>query len=64
MVPIGNWKRYTKVESRKRFHNEYCFLIKPFESQLGPLFEKETGYGYLDYGRLSLQIANMIIEGQ
>jgi molybdate/tungstate transport system substrate-binding protein len=39
-------------------------LIKTFESTVGPSFQKETGYGYLGEGRGSLQIANMIIDGQ
>lgn len=39
-------------------------LIKTFESTMGPSFQKETGYGYLGEGRGSLQIANMIIDGQ
>jgi molybdate/tungstate transport system substrate-binding protein len=39
-------------------------LIKTFESTVGPSFQKETGYGYIGEGRGSLQIANMIIDGQ
>lgn len=39
-------------------------LIKTFESTVGPSFQKETGYGYLGEVRGSLQIANMIIDGQ
>jgi ABC-type molybdate transport system substrate-binding protein len=39
-------------------------LIKTFESTVGPSFQKETAYGYLGEVRGSLQIANMIIDGQ
>ncbi|HZA07262.1 MAG TPA: extracellular solute-binding protein [Nitrososphaeraceae archaeon] len=39
-------------------------LTKPFEDSLGPSFEKKTGYSYMGEGRGSVQIANMIIDGQ
>ena len=39
-------------------------LINPFEQTLGPSFEEKTGYTYTGEGRGSLQIANMIIDGQ
>ena len=39
-------------------------LGKIFEQALGPSFEKKTGYAYTGEGRGSIQIANMIIDGQ
>jgi molybdate/tungstate transport system substrate-binding protein len=39
-------------------------LVKTFENNLGPSFEKKTGYTYIGEGRGSVQIANMIIDGQ
>jgi molybdate/tungstate transport system substrate-binding protein len=39
-------------------------LIKTFENSIGPSFEKKTGYTYTGEGRGSVQIANMIIDGQ
>jgi len=39
-------------------------LIKTFEDRIGPSFEKKTGYTYVGEGRGSVQIANMIIDGQ
>ena len=39
-------------------------LIKTFEESLGPSFEKKTGYIYAGEARGSVQIANMIIDGQ
>ena len=39
-------------------------LITTFEQTLGPSFEKKTGYAYTGEGRGSVQIANMIIDGQ
>ena len=39
-------------------------LVKTFEQTLGPLFEKKTGYTYVGEARGSVQIANMIIDGQ
>ena len=39
-------------------------LMKIFENSIGPLFEKKTAYTYTEEGRGSVQIANMIIDGQ
>jgi molybdate/tungstate transport system substrate-binding protein len=39
-------------------------LVKTFESTLGPIFKKETGYSYFGEGKGSGQIANMILDGQ
>jgi molybdate/tungstate transport system substrate-binding protein len=39
-------------------------LIKTFENGVGPSFEKKTGYTYTGEGRGSVQIANMILDGQ
>ena len=39
-------------------------LLKTFENSLGPSFEKKTGYTYTGEGRGSVQVANMIIDGQ
>jgi molybdate/tungstate transport system substrate-binding protein len=38
-------------------------LIKTFENNFGPLFQKETGYTYEGEARGSVQVANMIIDG-
>jgi molybdate/tungstate transport system substrate-binding protein len=39
-------------------------LVKIFEKELGPVFQTKTGYTYTGEGRGSLQIANMILDGQ
>ena len=39
-------------------------LVRVFENGLGPLFYKDTGYQYTGEGRGSIQIVNMIIDGQ
>jgi molybdate/tungstate transport system substrate-binding protein len=39
-------------------------LVKIFEKDLGPAFQTKTGYAYTGEGRGSLQIANMILDGQ
>jgi molybdate/tungstate transport system substrate-binding protein len=39
-------------------------LAKIFEEDLGPAFQTRTGYIYTGEGRGSLQVANMIIDGQ
>ena len=39
-------------------------LVNTFENTLGPSFEKDTGYTFTGEARGSLQIANMIIDGQ
>ena len=39
-------------------------LVKIFEKDLGPAFQTKTGYTYTGEGRGSLQIANMILDGQ
>src|SRR6187200_768086 len=39
-------------------------IIKTFEESLGPSFQKKTGYAYVGEARGSIQIANMIIDGQ
>ena len=39
-------------------------LVKIFEKDLGPAFQAKTGYTYTGEGRGSLQVANMIMDGQ
>ncbi|HJT48063.1 MAG TPA: hypothetical protein VJ729_07750 [Nitrososphaeraceae archaeon] len=39
-------------------------IRKIFEQTMGQSFEKKTGYAYTGEGRGSIQIANMIIDGQ
>lgn len=39
-------------------------LLKTFTDSIGPLFQKETGYTYEGEARGSVQVANMIIDGQ
>jgi ABC-type molybdate transport system, periplasmic component len=38
-------------------------LLKTFEDNFGPSFQKETGYTYEGEARGSVQVANMIIDG-
>ncbi|HEY7571881.1 MAG TPA: extracellular solute-binding protein [Nitrososphaeraceae archaeon] len=39
-------------------------LVRIFEQDLGPAFQNKTGYTYTGEGRDSLQVANMILDGQ
>lgn len=39
-------------------------LVKTFETDLGPMFQRDTGYAYVGEGRGAVQLANMIIDQQ
>lgn len=39
-------------------------LIKTFETELGPIFQRDTGYTYVGEGKGAVQLANMIIDQQ
>ncbi len=39
-------------------------LVKTFETDLGPMFQRETDYAYIGEGRGAVQLANMIIDRQ
>jgi molybdate/tungstate transport system substrate-binding protein len=54
----------TQQNKGKVFVMYAASLINTFEQTLGPSFEKKTGYTYTGEGRGSVQIANMIIDGQ
>jgi molybdate/tungstate transport system substrate-binding protein len=63
MVTASNAQQ-TQQNKGKVFVMYAASLIKTFEESLGPSFEKRTGYTYVGEGRGSVQIANMIIDGQ
>jgi molybdate/tungstate transport system substrate-binding protein len=62
-VTISNGQQQSQRQG-KVFVMYAASLTKPFESSIGPSFEKKTGYAYTGEGRGSVQIANMIIDGQ
>ena len=61
---IGNSHQVSYSSQGKVFVMYAASLTKIFENNLGPLFEKQTGYAYTGEGKGSIQIANMIIDGQ
>lgn len=63
IVIVSNAQQ-TSQSKGKVFVMYAASLIKTFEQTLGPSFEKKTGYSYTGEGRGSVQIANMIIDGQ
>ena len=68
-IPINNAfsiskDQQTSPNQGKVFVMYAASLVKTFENNLGPSFEKKTGYTYIGEGRGSVQIANMIIDGQ
>jgi ABC-type molybdate transport system substrate-binding protein len=68
MLIIGgttiSYQQQTSTKNGKVFVMYAASLIKTFETSLGPSFEQKTGYKYTGEGRGSVQIANMIIDGQ
>jgi ABC-type molybdate transport system substrate-binding protein len=68
MLIIGgtaiSYQQQTSTKNGKVFVMYAASLIKTFETSLGPSFEQNTGYKYTGEGRGSVQIANMIIDGQ
>src|ERR1051325_5167232 len=63
-ITISNAQLTEKNNKGKVFAMYAASLIKTFEQTLGPSFEKKTGYTYAGEARGSVQIANMIIDGQ
>jgi ABC-type molybdate transport system substrate-binding protein len=65
-VTVSNAQQTTLQQNSKGkvFVMYAASLIKTLEQTLGPSFEKKTGYAYTGEGRGSVQIANMIIDGQ
>jgi molybdate/tungstate transport system substrate-binding protein len=63
-VIVSDAQQTTLKNKGKIFVMYAASLIKTFESNIGPSFEKKTGYAYTGEGRGSVQIANMIIDGQ
>ncbi|HZE77649.1 MAG TPA: extracellular solute-binding protein [Nitrososphaeraceae archaeon] len=63
---IANTQQQTSssLNQGKVFVMYAASLVNTFENMLGPSFEKNTGYTYTGEARGSLQIANMIIDGQ
>src|SRR5512133_2946452 len=63
---IANTQQQTSssLNQGKVFVMYAASLVNTFENILGPSFEKNTGYTYTGEARGSLQIANMIIDGQ
>ena len=59
-----SYAQQTQQNKGKVFVMYAASLGKIFEQTLGPSFEKKTGYSYTGEGRGSVQIANMIIDGQ
>src|ERR671930_1156387 len=62
-VTISNAQQ-VKRNQGKVFVMYAASLINTFETSPGPSFEKKTGYTYTGEGRGSVQIANMITDGQ
>lgn len=64
IITVSGAQQPTLQNKEKVFVTYAGSLIKIFESSIGPSFEKKTGYAYTGEGRGSVQIANMIIDGQ
>src|SRR5919202_3921984 len=64
VITVSDAQQTTLQNKGKVFVMYAGSLIKTFESSIGPSFEKKTGYAYTGEGRGSVQIANMIIDGQ
>jgi molybdate/tungstate transport system substrate-binding protein len=65
-IVIVSHAQQTQQTKGKVFVMYAASLIKTFEQTLGlgPSYEKKTGYTYSGEGRGSVQIANMILDGQ
>ena len=65
-VTVSNTQQTTLQQNSKGkvFAMHAASLTKTLEQTLGPSFEMKTGYAYTGEGRGSVQIANMIIDGQ
>jgi molybdate/tungstate transport system substrate-binding protein len=55
---------YSSSSQGKVFVMYAASLVKTFEDSLGPSFQNKTGYKYTGEARGSVQIANMITDGQ
>jgi molybdate/tungstate transport system substrate-binding protein len=67
---LNRWSIAVNVEQIDSFSQGKVFvmyaasLVKTFEDSLGPSFQNKTGYTYTGEARGSVQITNMIIDGQ
>jgi molybdate/tungstate transport system substrate-binding protein len=70
-ISLNNWslaangQQTTSPSSHGKVFVMYAAsLVNTFEDSLGPTFQSKTGYMYTGEARGSVQIANMIIDGQ
>jgi len=63
-IPVAKLQSSSSSHAGKVFVMYAGSLVKIFEQDLGPVFQNKTGYTYTGEGRGSLQIANMILDGQ
>lgn len=67
-VGLGGWliaERYPSELAQGKVFVVYAgSLVKTFETELGPAFQRETGYTYIGEGKGAVQLANMIIDRQ
>ena len=63
-IPLAAPQSSSSNQGGKVFVMYAGSLVKIFEKDLGPAFQTKTGYTYTGEGRGSLQIANMILDGQ
>jgi molybdate/tungstate transport system substrate-binding protein len=63
-IPVVEPQSSSSSQGGKVFVMYAGSLVKIFEQDLGPAFQNKTGYTYTGEGRGSLQIANMILDGQ
>jgi molybdate/tungstate transport system substrate-binding protein len=63
-IPLAAPQSSSSSQGGKVFVMYAGSLVKIFEKDLGPEFQTKTGYTYTGEGRGSLQIANMILDGQ
>lgn len=62
---VANGQQTTSSSSHGKVFVMYAAsLVKTFEDILGPSFQNKTGYMYVGEAKGSVQIANMIIDGQ
>jgi molybdate/tungstate transport system substrate-binding protein len=63
-IPVAKSQTSSSSHAGKVFVMYAGSLVKIFEQDLGPAFQNKTGSTYTGEGRGSLQIANMILDGQ
>ena len=61
---VANGQQTTSSGQGKVFVMYAASLVKTFEDSIGPSFHNKTGYTYTGEARGSVQVANMIIDGQ